>query len=60
MATSFKIPTCLKRMAKKDPELSKLEWKLFGKEKEVGFLYVLVRLPRKIQRKTRKRGYQKE
>jgi hypothetical protein len=33
MAASFKIPTSLKRKAKKYPELSKLEWKLFEKER---------------------------
>ena len=37
MAASFKIPTNLKRKAKKYRELSKLEWKLFEKEKKLGF-----------------------
>jgi serine/threonine protein kinase len=36
MAASFKIPTSLKRKAKKDPELPKFEWKLFEKEKKLG------------------------
>ena len=36
MAASFKIPTSLKRKAKKDPELPKFEWKLFEKENKLG------------------------
>jgi hypothetical protein len=46
-----------KRKAKKDPELPKFEWKLFEKEKK---LDCGVHIPRKIQTKTRKSGYQKE
>jgi hypothetical protein len=33
--TSFKIPTSLKRKAKKDPELPKFEWKHFEKENKL-------------------------
>jgi hypothetical protein len=36
MAASFKIPTSLKRKAKKEPEWPKFEWKLFAKEKKLG------------------------
>jgi hypothetical protein len=36
MTASFKIPTSLKRKAKKDPELPKFEWKLFEKENKLG------------------------
>jgi hypothetical protein len=36
MAASYKIPTSLKRKAKKDPKLPKFEWKTFRKRKEVG------------------------
>jgi hypothetical protein len=36
MAASFKIPTSLKRKAKKDPELPKFEWKRFEKENKLG------------------------
>jgi hypothetical protein len=36
MAASFKIPTILKRKAKKDPELPVFEWTLFEKEKKLG------------------------
>jgi hypothetical protein len=40
MAASFKIPTSLKRKAKKDPELPKFEWKLFEKENKFGSVYL--------------------
>ena len=36
MAASIKIPTSLKRKAKKDLELPKFEWKLFEKENKLG------------------------
>jgi hypothetical protein len=49
MAASFKIPTSLKRKAKKDPELPTFQWKTFRKRKEVGLRYVWVRIPSKIR-----------
>jgi hypothetical protein len=54
MAASFKIPTSLKRKAKKDPGLPKFEWKLFEKE-NIGSVYLA-----KYKGKTRKSGCQKQ
>jgi hypothetical protein len=60
MVASFKIPTSLKRKAKKDPELPKFEWKLFEKENKLGCgtfgsIYLA-----KYKGKTRKSGCQKQ
>jgi hypothetical protein len=65
MAASFKIPTSLKRKAKKDPELPKFEWKLFEKENKLGCgtlgSVYLIRIPyAKYKGKTRKSGCQKQ
>ena len=53
----LKIPTSLKRKAKKDPELPRIEWKLLEKKKKSGVaIRSDPRIPREIQRKTKKRG----
>ena len=60
MAASFKIPTSLKRKAKKDPELPKFEWNLFEKENKLGYgTFGSVYLTQ-YKGKTRKSGCQKQ